>query len=210
MVMPPIIRSGILIEGIGRRTADVSFDWSPAQAPELCGRIQSVPIFDCPLNANIGDACNDGDNTTLNDAIDNNCNCAGTPTACTGIGDNDGDGICADVDCDDNDPNSTSQPGDPCDDGDNTTLNDAIDNNCNCAGIPTACTGIGDNDGDGVCADVDCDDNDPNSTSQPGDFAMTATTPPSTTPSTTTATAPEHPPPAPVSATTTATASAPM
>ncbi|MCB0614924.1 MAG: metallophosphoesterase, partial [Phaeodactylibacter sp.] len=116
-----------------------------------------------------GDACDDGDNTTINDRLDNNCNCAGTPTACTGIGDNDGDGICADVDCDDNDPNSTSQPGDPCDDGDNTTLNDAIDNDCNCTGAPTICTGFGDNDGDGVCADVDCDDNDPNNTSQAGD-----------------------------------------
>ena len=29
-----------------------------------------------------GDACNDGNNTTVNDVIDANCNCAGTPTAC--------------------------------------------------------------------------------------------------------------------------------
>ncbi|MCB0551897.1 MAG: hypothetical protein KDD19_30305, partial [Phaeodactylibacter sp.] len=118
--------------------------------------------------AQVGDACDDGDNTTLNDVLDANCNCTGTSTACTGIGDNDGDGICADVDCDDNDPNNTAQVGDACDDGDNTTLNDVLDADCNCTGTPTACTGIGDNDGDGICADVDCDDNDPNITTQPG------------------------------------------
>ncbi|MCB9048934.1 MAG: T9SS type A sorting domain-containing protein [Lewinellaceae bacterium] len=115
-----------------------------------------------------GQACNDGDNTTINDVIDANCNCVGTPTTCTGIGDADGDGVCADVDCDDNNPNITTQPGQACNDGDNTTINDVIDANCNCVGTPTACTGIGDADGDGVCADVDCDDNNPNITTQPG------------------------------------------
>ncbi|MCB0560178.1 MAG: metallophosphoesterase [Phaeodactylibacter sp.] len=159
---------GIIIHGTGRRTA-VAFDGAPANAPEICIEY-SIPIPDCPaLLANIGDPCDDGDNTTLNDKVDANCNCAGTPTACTGIGDADGDGICADADCNDYDPNNTNQPGDACDDGDNTTLNDTIDGNCNCTGAPTACTGIGDNDGDGVCADVDCDDNDPNITGQVGD-----------------------------------------
>ncbi|MCB9350364.1 MAG: metallophosphoesterase [Lewinellaceae bacterium] len=160
----------IIIEGAGSRTAE-SFDGAPASAPELCVEYyMPSPTYDCPaLQANIGDACNDGDNTTLNDQLDDNCNCAGTPTTCTGIGDNDGDGVCADVDCDDNDPNITDQVGDACNDGDNTTFNDQIDANCNCTGAPTACTGIGDNDGDGVCADVDCDDNDPNITDQIGD-----------------------------------------
>ncbi|MCB9048939.1 MAG: hypothetical protein H6556_05855 [Lewinellaceae bacterium] len=83
-----------------------------------------------------GQACNDGDPTTINDLIDANCNCAGTPTACTGIGDNDGDGVCADVDCNDNDPNVTTQPGQACNDGDPTTINDLIDANCNCNGTP--------------------------------------------------------------------------
>ena len=61
-------------------------------------RIRYTPAYDCPaLSANIGDACNDGDNTTINDRIGaERCNCAGTPTVCTGIGDNDGDGVCAD------------------------------------------------------------------------------------------------------------------
>lgn len=35
---------------------------------------------DCPsLMANIGDACDDGDPNTVNDAVDSNCNCVGTP-----------------------------------------------------------------------------------------------------------------------------------
>ncbi|MCB9290599.1 MAG: hypothetical protein H6560_25040 [Lewinellaceae bacterium] len=139
-----------------------------------------------------GDACDDGDNTTINDVINGNCQCAGTPTTCTGVGDADGDGVCADIDCDDNDPTVTTQdadhdglcsdvdcddndpsiayqPGDACDDGDNTTINDVINGNCQCAGHPTACTGVGDADGDGVCADIDCDDNDPTVTTQDAD-----------------------------------------
>jgi len=160
----------LIIDGIGRRTAE-SFSGAPAQAPELCVEyLPAPPPLDCPaLSANIGDACNDGDNTTINDVVDANCNCAGTPTACTGIGDNDGDGVCADVDCDDNNPAVSTQPGNACNDGDNTTINDVVDANCNCAGTPTACTGTGDADGDGICADVDCDDNNPAVSTQPGD-----------------------------------------
>ncbi|MCB0562633.1 MAG: hypothetical protein KDD09_26960, partial [Phaeodactylibacter sp.] len=84
----------IIINGTGRRIAE-SYNGSPGQAPQLCVEYLIPPAFDCPaLSANTGDACNDGDPTTINDLIDANCNCAGTPTACTGIGDNDGDGIC--------------------------------------------------------------------------------------------------------------------
>ncbi|MCB0616101.1 MAG: T9SS type A sorting domain-containing protein, partial [Phaeodactylibacter sp.] len=73
------------------------------------------------------------------------------------------------VDCDDNDPNATTQPGDACDDGNPATINDMVDANCGCAGTLNSCPGIGDNDGDGICADVDCDDNNPNITTQQGD-----------------------------------------
>ncbi|MCB9350367.1 MAG: T9SS type A sorting domain-containing protein [Lewinellaceae bacterium] len=73
------------------------------------------------------------------------------------------------MDCDDNDPNATTQPGDACDDGNPATINDMVDANCGCAGTLNSCPGIGDNDGDGICADVDCDDNNPNITTQQGD-----------------------------------------
>ncbi|MCB0559518.1 MAG: T9SS type A sorting domain-containing protein, partial [Phaeodactylibacter sp.] len=159
----------IMIEGTGRRVAE-SFN-SPAGAPQLCiDFFATPPDYDCDaLFANFGDTCDDGDNTTINDTVDNNCNCLGTPTACTGIGDADGDGVCDDVDCDDNDPNVTTQPGDACDDGNPATINDVVGANCNCAGALNTCPGIGDNDGDGICDDVDCDDNDPNIVSQTGD-----------------------------------------
>ncbi|MCB9350370.1 MAG: hypothetical protein H6573_23070 [Lewinellaceae bacterium] len=76
------------------------------------------PAYDCPgLSAYFGDACDDGDNTTINDRVDGDCNCIGTPTACTGIGDADGDGVCDDVDCQPNNANIATQPGDACDDG---------------------------------------------------------------------------------------------
>ena len=157
-----------IIQGSGRRVAE-SFD-SPSMAPQLCVEFFATPPdYDCPsLEAFIGDACDDGDNTTINDAVDGDCNCSGTATACTGIGDADGDGVCDDVDCDSNDPNVTTQPGDACDDGDPATVNDVIVANCGCAGTLNACPGIGDNDGDGICTDVDCNDNDPSITSQMG------------------------------------------
>ena len=44
------------------------------------------------LDATIGDACNDDDITTFNDQLDE-LQLRRTPTACTGIGDNDGDGV---------------------------------------------------------------------------------------------------------------------
>ena len=81
-----------------------------------------------------GSSCDDGDPTTINDVYDADCHCAGTPGPCYGVGDADGDGVCADVDCDDNDASIHYQPGDSCDDGNPNTANDIIQNNCNCAG----------------------------------------------------------------------------
>ena len=49
--------------------------------------------------------------------------------------DNDGDGFCADVDCDDNDPTIPTQAGTACDDGDQKTTDDVIQaDGCTCAG----------------------------------------------------------------------------
>ncbi len=57
---------------------------------------------------------------------------------CTGLGgDNDGDGTCADDDCDDTNPNIPTTPGTTCDDGDANTNNDVIQpDGCTCAGTP--------------------------------------------------------------------------
>ena len=87
---------------------------------------------------------------------------SGSDLCATAGGDADGDGVCADYDCDDNNPN-ISQFGDACDDGNPTTTNDIIQADCSClgtAGVPCATAG-GDADGDGICAQFDCDDNNP-------------------------------------------------
>jgi len=91
---------------------------------------------------------------------------------------NDGDGICADIDCDDTRANigAAQLPGTPCNDGNPATGNDVIQaDGCTCLGTIDGnlcdqrggdadadgiCADIdcGDADGDGICADIDCDD----------------------------------------------------
>ncbi len=108
-----------------------------------------------------GDACDDGDAITENDVIQTDCSCAGELPCANNGGDADGDGICADVDCDDNDA-TIGQAGDACDDGDAVTENDIIQTDCSCVGtVPPCANNGGDADGDTICADIDCDDNDP-------------------------------------------------
>ncbi len=52
-------------------------------------------------------------------------------------GDADGDGICADQDCNDNDPNLPAHPGTLCDDGNPLTIDDVIQSDsCSCVGVP--------------------------------------------------------------------------
>ena len=99
--------------------------------------------------------CNDGDTCTILDTYDADCNCVGI------VIDSDGDGVCdimdmcqgyndsLDVDndglpddCDDCDNTLT---GTACDDGDDCTINDTIDINCDCVGE------FVDTDNDGVC-----------------------------------------------------------
>ena len=53
--------------------------------------------------------------------------------------DADGDGILADTDCDDLDASVTTQPSDTCDDGDVTTNNDMVLEDCTCTGTPIDC-----------------------------------------------------------------------
>ena len=82
---------------------------------------------------------------------------------CTDV---DNDGVCANVDCDDNDPTVPTTPGTACDDGDANTINDVyLADGCTCQGIIPCPT---DADNDGVCFDMDCDDNDPSIPTAPG------------------------------------------
>jgi hypothetical protein len=74
----------------------------------------------------------------------------------SGCTDSDGDGVCAEDDCDDNDVN-IGAIGSACDDEDVCTANDVYDLNCNCVGV------FEDTDGDGVCdADDICPGGDDN------------------------------------------------
>ena len=80
--------------------------------------------------------------------------------------DNDNDGVCQGLDCDDNNPNIPTTPGTSCDDGNPNTDNDVIQaDGCTCEGVDPSCP---DNDNDGICADNDCDDNNPNVPTTPG------------------------------------------
>lgn len=113
-----------------------------------------------PNNANLpttpGTPCNDCNTNTTNDVIQaDGFTCSGTLIACPDV---DADGVCEDEDCDDNDPNIPAQPGTICDDGDPNTENDVIlGDGCTCMGeLPCP-----DADEDGVCADEDCNDNNP-------------------------------------------------
>ncbi len=169
----------------GFRSASTFYDVSNAAFTITEGATQILDVdmdgiaaeVDCNDNdANIGakqvvgTACDDGDANTENDQIQaDGCSCAGTviPACANNGGDADMDGVCADVDCDDNDANIGAKQavGTTCDDGDTNTENDQIQaDGCSCAGtiIPACANNGGDADMDGVCADVDCDDNDAN------------------------------------------------
>ena len=167
----------------GFRSTSTFYDVSNAAFTITEGTTQVVDIDmdgvaaedDCDdNNANVGakqaagTTCDDGNANTENDQIQaDGCACAGTviPACANNGGDADMDGVCADIDCDDNNANIGAKQavGTACDDGDANTENDQIQaDSCSCAGtaIPTCANNGGDADMDGVCADVDCDDND--------------------------------------------------
>ncbi|MEL6274507.1 MAG: T9SS type A sorting domain-containing protein, partial [Bacteroidota bacterium] len=91
-----------------------------------------------------GNACNDGDACTINDALNADCNCVGVlqdsdnDTVCDGLDqcpgfddrlDEDGDGT-----PDDCDSCNGNLAGTPCDDGNPATQFDALTQDCNCVG----------------------------------------------------------------------------
>jgi Secretion system C-terminal sorting domain len=85
----------------------------------------------------IGDACDDGNIFTANDAIGADCMCTGEEVVVV-------EGCTASEACNYNpdanfDDGSCELPGSPCDDGDATTLFDALGFDCVCAGMPSGC-----------------------------------------------------------------------
>jgi len=128
-------------------------------------------LGECGGSAMPGDACDDGDATTLNDMLDADCNCVGNAipgctdnTACNFDSDATADdGSCLVDDCL-GECGGSATPGDACDDGDATTINDMLDADCNCIGnaVPgctddTACNFNPDATADdGSCLVEDC------------------------------------------------------
>ena len=138
--------------GAGCITASAAAPGLSALSMQPCGSgsqiIRLVPVGDCGGAA--GDACNDGNNSTDDDAVSLLCDCCGQENECfdvtgaapNGDGDVDGDGVCVTDDCDDND--ATYYVGALCDDGITSNFGDAYGDDCLCAGRPESCTETGD------------------------------------------------------------------
>jgi len=97
------------------------------------------------LICNIGATCEDGDPCTIGETYDSFCNCVGGTLVTT---DADNDGIC---DAADQCPLNDNLIGQPCDDGNPLTLEDAYVN-CTCIGLQYGCDDPG-----GYSADCDYD-----------------------------------------------------
>ena len=79
-----------------------------------------------------GRPCDDGNDCTVGDTYDANCNCISGA-----LQDADGDGVCDTDDCAAEDANYPKAPGTGCDDGNPNTANDVIQTDgCGCAGTP--------------------------------------------------------------------------
>jgi hypothetical protein len=95
-----------------------TYDWSSSQG-DFAIEVACVELFECPeYEANIGDACDDEDETTENDSLTADCECIGDPVIV--------------FDCEQLQANI----GDECDDMIADTENDIITSNCECAGTP--------------------------------------------------------------------------
>jgi hypothetical protein len=79
-----------------------------------------------------GSPCDDGNEETLNDVLDNNCDCIGTFVFMLGCTNMDACNYDSSADTDDG---SCYFVGDACDDGDANTSNDVYNANCQCEGV---------------------------------------------------------------------------
>lgn len=77
-----------------------------------------------------GDACDDGDSNTTNDVYSTDCGCSGEliVLGCT-------DATACNYDAEANVDEGCIFPGDTCDDGDASTVQDTLDDSCNCSGL---------------------------------------------------------------------------
>ena len=92
--------------------------------------------FDSSANADDGtcfvpgDVCDDGDSNTIDDEVQADCSCAGTPFGCI-------DPVACNFDSYATiDDGTCVIPGEVCDDGDPNTLDDEVQSDCSCAGTP--------------------------------------------------------------------------
>lgn len=121
----------------------VGINWNNGFGPQPADRITNYInnascLTTCGVCTDEGQICDDGDNCTINDVYDANCNCVGVQEP-----DSDGDGVCdaEDVCLGFND----GLIGTSCSDGDICTENDVYTSNCLCEGT------YADSDNDGVC-----------------------------------------------------------
>ena len=96
----------------------------------------------------VGDPCDDGNASTINDQIQADGSCLGTVPQVDGCTDatacnynpaaNNDDGTCEYTSCADCNgvPNGPAVAGSACDDGDASTTNDVLQSDCSCAGTP--------------------------------------------------------------------------
>ncbi len=114
----------------------------------VCNTEDQCPNFDDAL---IGTACDDGDACTTGEIWGTDCQCGGGIP----VGDDDNDGVCnAEDQCPGLDD---ALIGTPCDDGNDCTVGETYDNNCNCSGGVEE-----DTDNDGICDPLDECPDDPN------------------------------------------------
>ena len=128
------------------------------------------PLADCETGYCIlpGDPCDDGSNFTVNDTVQEDCSCLGVPMV---------QGCTSEPACNYN-PDANSDDGscffvgDSCNDGSSATVNDTVQEDCSCAGVPAvfgcteepACNYNPDaNVNNGTCVFIGdpCDDADP-------------------------------------------------